>query len=82
MAKARKAAPVKKTARKSSKPTFDLPKAAIVRIAKRNGAERIGEAGAFALVAKTERYIASITRKAVENAEAEGRKTIKAEDIP
>jgi hypothetical protein len=39
----------------------DLPIAAVVRIAKKNGAERVGSDAAAALVAKAEAYIATLT---------------------
>ncbi|MDR3101625.1 MAG: histone family protein [Methanocalculaceae archaeon] len=59
----------------------DLPKAAVVRLAKKAGAERVGEDAADALVAKAEIYIEEIAKKAYEYAQHAGRKTIKAEDI-
>jgi hypothetical protein len=39
----------------------DLPIAAVVRIAKKNGAERVGSDAAEALVIKAEKYIAQLT---------------------
>ncbi|MCX6699061.1 MAG: NFYB/HAP3 family transcription factor subunit [Methanomicrobiales archaeon] len=42
----------------------DLPIAAVVRIAKANGAERVGSDAAAALVKKTEKYIAHLTKEA------------------
>ena len=42
----------------------DLPKAAVVRLAKKAGAERVGEDAADALVAKAEAYIEEIAKKA------------------
>ncbi|HJK00737.1 MAG TPA: histone family protein [Methanocorpusculum sp.] len=59
----------------------DLPKAAVVRLAKKAGAERVGEDAADVLVAKAESYIEAIAEKAYEYAQHAGRKTIKAEDI-
>ncbi|HJJ33743.1 MAG TPA: histone family protein [Methanocorpusculum sp.] len=59
----------------------DLPKAAIVRIAKKAGADRVGEDAADAIVAKAEAYIAKIAKDAFELAKHAGRKTIKAEDV-
>lgn len=59
----------------------DLPIAAVVRIAKKNGAERVGSDAAEALVAKAEAYIAELTKKANQYALHAGRKTIKEEDI-
>ena len=59
----------------------DLPIAAVVRIAKKNGAERVGSDAAAALVAKAEDYIAELTREANRLAQHAGRKTIKEEDV-
>ncbi len=59
----------------------NLPNAAIVRIAKENGAERVGSDAAAALVQKTEEYIAELSREANKLALHAGRKTIKAEDV-
>ncbi len=42
----------------------DLPIAAVVRIAKKNGAERVGSDAAAALVTKAEAYIAELTKEA------------------
>jgi len=52
-----------------------------VRIAKKNGAERVGSDAAAALVAKAEDYIANLTREANRLAQHAGRKTIKEEDV-
>ena len=59
----------------------DLPIAAVIRIAKANGAERVGSDAAELLAAKTEAYIAKLTKEANKLATHAGRKTIKAEDI-
>ncbi|HUU75822.1 MAG TPA: histone family protein [Methanoregulaceae archaeon] len=59
----------------------DLPVAAIVRIAKNNGAERVGSDAAAALVGKAEDYIAHLTKEANRLAKHAGRKTLKEEDI-
>jgi histone H3/H4 len=59
----------------------DLPIAAVVRIAKKNGAERVGSDAAEALVVKAEKYIATLTKEANKLAEHAGRKTIKKEDV-
>jgi len=59
----------------------DLPIAAVVRIAKKSGAERVGSDAAAALVAKSEDYIADLVRKGSEIANHAGRKTLKKEDI-
>ena len=59
----------------------ELPKAAIVRLAKKAGAERIGDEAAEALLAATEEYVAKVALEAAENMKKAGRKTLKAEDI-
>ena len=59
----------------------DLPIAAVVRIAKKNGAERVGSDAAAALVAQTEDYIANLVKEANRLAIHAGRKTLKDEDI-
>lgn len=59
----------------------ELPKAAVVRIAKAAGAERIGDEAAAALVAAAEEYIAAVAQKAAGIAELCGRVTVKADDI-
>lgn len=59
----------------------ELPKAAVVRIAKEAGVERIGEEAALALVAAAEEYIANVAKKAAGIAEICNRVTIKADDI-
>ena len=59
----------------------DLPIAAITRIAKNNGAERVGADASEVLVQKTEEYIVTIVKEAVKLAGHAGRKTLKAEDI-
>ena len=59
----------------------DLPIAAVVRIAKANGAERVGSDAAAVLVEKAEEYIGSLAKEANKLALHAGRKTIKQEDI-
>jgi histone H3/H4 len=59
----------------------DLPIAAVIRIAKKNGAERVGSDAAAAILAKTEIYIANLTKEANRLAQHAGRKTIKEEDV-
>ena len=59
----------------------DLPIAAIIRIAKKSGAERVGSDAAAAILAKTEDYIANLTKEANKLAMHAGRKTLKEEDI-
>ena len=59
----------------------DLPIAAVIRIAKANGAERVGSDAAALLVMKAEEYIGKLTKEADKLATHAGRKTLKAEDI-
>jgi len=59
----------------------DLPIAAVIRIARKSGAERVGSDAAAALLAKTEVYIANLTKEANRLAQHAGRKTIKEEDV-
>ena len=59
----------------------DLPIAAVARIAKKNGAERVGSDASEALVKLTEDYLGKLVKEAVKLAEHAGRKTIKEEDI-
>jgi histone H3/H4 len=59
----------------------DLPVAAVIRIAKENGAERVGSDAAQILVEKAEEYIATLTKEANKLALHAGRKTIKEEDV-
>ncbi len=59
----------------------DLPIAAVVRIAKQNGADRVGSDAAKALVEQGEKYIGKVVKEANKLAMHAGRKTIKEEDI-
>jgi histone H3/H4 len=59
----------------------DLPIAAVTRIAKNNGAERVSSDAANILVKKAEDYIANLVKEAVKLAGHAGRKTLKEEDI-
>ena len=59
----------------------DLPIAAVIRIAKANGAERVGSDAAELLVRKAEEYIGQLTKDAEKLASHAGRKTLKEEDI-
>ncbi len=59
----------------------DLPIAAVIRIAKQNGADRVGSDAAKALVEKSEAYIGKVVKEANKLAMHAGRKTIKEEDI-
>lgn len=86
--KAQKKATTKKPAQKAAtsvkKPvtrSTDLPTAAVVRIAKANGADRVGSDGAAAIVSMAEEYIGKLTKEANKLAAHGGRKTLKADDI-
>ena len=59
----------------------ELPLAAVARIAKKNGAERVGNDAAVALVGIAEDYIACLVKEANKLAMHAGRKTIKEEDV-
>ncbi|MBP7119994.1 MAG: histone family protein [Methanolinea sp.] len=59
----------------------ELPIAAVARIAKKNGAERVGQDAAVALVGKAEDYIACLVKEANKFAIHAGRKTVKEEDV-
>jgi histone H3/H4 len=59
----------------------DLPIAAVVRIAKKSGAERVGSDAAISLLEKAEDYIARLARESNKLAMHAGRKTIKEEDV-
>ncbi|PKL60262.1 MAG: histone [Methanomicrobiales archaeon HGW-Methanomicrobiales-4] len=59
----------------------DLPIAAVNRIAKANGAERVGSDAAEMLVKMTEEFIGNLAKDANKLAIHAGRKTIKAEDV-
>ncbi len=59
----------------------DLPIAAVIRIAKAHGAERVGADAAEVLARKAEDFIGQLTRDAEKLASHAGRKTIKKEDI-
>ena len=59
----------------------DLPTAAVMRLAKANGAERVGADGAASILAFTEEYIAKLVREATKIASDAGRKTLKEEDV-
>ena len=59
----------------------DLPVAAVVRVAKNNGAERVGSEASEVMVKMTEDYLANLVKEAIKLAAHAGRKTLKAEDI-
>lgn len=67
--------------KKTVEPVVSLPKAAIARIAKNNGAERIGSAAVNALVTATVDYASVVSKKANTLANHAGRKTITEDDI-
>lgn len=59
----------------------DLPIAAVTRVAKNAGAERVGADASEILVQKTEDFLGELVREAVKLANHAGRKTLKEEDI-
>lgn len=58
-----------------------ISKSAVVKIAKKNGAERIGKDAAIKLVEYAEKYVASLSKKAIEAATHANRKSLRAEDV-
>jgi len=59
----------------------ELPKAAIIRLAKSAGAERVSDDAADELVKAVEAYAARLAKKATAIAENGKRKTLKADDV-
>jgi histone H3/H4 len=55
--------------------------ASAARIAKKNGATKVGKEAAQALASKAESLIADLTKQAVAAANHAGRKVIRAEDV-
>jgi DNA-binding protein len=75
-------AEAKKAVSKSAKSKKSIiSKSAIVKIAKKNGAERIGKDAAVKLVEQAEKYIGELTKKAIAAASHANRKSIRGEDI-
>jgi|WetSurMetagenome_2_1015567.scaffolds.fasta_scaffold05959_11 DNA-binding protein len=58
-----------------------ISKSAVVKIAKKNGAERIGKDAAIKMVEQAEKFVAELTKKAVAAASHANRKSIRGEDI-
>jgi DNA-binding protein len=76
--KTKKSIPVKKEV--AAKKT-DLPTAAVMRIAKASGAERVGADGVASISLFTERYLGKLVKEATKLASEAGRKTLKGEDV-
>jgi len=74
----KKAKEPKKDAKKSKS---IISKSAVVKIAKKNGAERIGKDAAVKLVEQAEKFIGELTKKAIAAAAHANRKSIRGEDI-
>jgi len=55
--------------------------AAAARIAKKNGASKVGKEASLAMAKKAEVFLAELTKKAVSAANHAGRKVIRIEDI-
>lgn len=55
--------------------------AAAARIAKKNGATKVGKEASLAMAKKAEAFLAEVTKNAVAAANHAGRKVIRAEDI-
>jgi DNA-binding protein len=62
-------------------PKLAISAAAAARIAKKNGATKVGKEAAMVLAKKAEEYIAGLTKQAVAAAKHAGRKVIRAEDV-
>lgn len=73
-----KSAP-KKAENKKSKSI--ISKSAVVKIAKMNGAERIGKDAAIKLVEQAEKFVAELSKRAIAAASHANRKSIRGEDI-
>ena len=58
-----------------------ISKSAVVKIAKKNGAERVGKDAATKIVEQTEKFVAELTKKAIAAAAHANRKSIRGEDI-
>jgi DNA-binding protein len=58
-----------------------ISKSAVVKIAKKNGAERIGKDAAIKLAEQAEKFVAELTKKAIAAASHANRKSIRGEDI-
>lgn len=76
MAEAKKASSKKPEGRKSF-----ISRSAIVKIAKKNGAERIGKDAIIKLVEVTEKYVAEVTKKSIGAAAHANRKSVRGEDV-
>jgi DNA-binding protein len=74
-------ASVKKEPKKAEAKKSIISKSAVVKIAKKNGAERIGKDAAVKLVEQAEKFVAELTKKAVAAASHANRKSIRGEDI-
>lgn len=80
----KKAASVKKSTKVKSEinsKKTDLPTAAVMRIAKANGAERVGADGVASISLYAEQYISKLVREANRFAYEAGRKTLKGDDV-
>jgi DNA-binding protein len=55
--------------------------AAAARIAKKNGATKVGKEAALAMAKKAEDFLATVTKQAVAAANHAGRKVIRVEDV-
>ena len=55
--------------------------AAAARIAKKNGASKVGKEASIAMAKKAEEFLAVLTKKAVAAANHAGRKVIRVEDV-
>jgi len=68
-------------AKPKAEPRSAISAAAAARIAKQNGATKVGKEAAIAMAAKAEDFLAKLTKEAVAAANHAGRKVIRAEDV-
>lgn len=71
----------KKVAKKPTEKKSIISKSAIVKLAKKNGAERIGKDAAVKLLAAAEKFVGELTKKAIAAASHANRKSIRGEDV-
>jgi len=81
MVEAKKPAAKPAVVAKTAEPRSAISAAAAARIAKKNGATKVGKEAAVVMAAKAEEFIAELTKEAVAAANHAGRKVIRAEDV-
>lgn len=71
----------KKTTKKPEGRKTFISKSAVTKIAKKNGAERIGKDAVVKLVEAAEKYIGELTKKAIAAAAHANRKSVRGDDV-